>query len=40
MWAGVTMTAVGILSLVATMLLLLALLKWLKRRASVVNVTC
>ncbi|NXP02821.1 ZP2 protein, partial [Thinocorus orbignyianus] len=36
-WAGITVTAAGILSLVATMLLFLALLKCLKRRASVVN---
>ncbi|NXU51137.1 ZP2 protein, partial [Turnix velox] len=36
-WAGVTMTAAGILSLVATMLLFLALLKCLKRRAFTVN---
>ncbi|NXW95355.1 ZP2 protein, partial [Alopecoenas beccarii] len=40
MWAGITMTAVGILSLVATMLLLLALIKCLKKRASTVNVVC
>ncbi|NXJ60813.1 ZP2 protein, partial [Rostratula benghalensis] len=39
-WAGVTMSAAGILSLVATTLLFLALLKCLKRRASVVNVVC
>ncbi|XP_074775381.1 zona pellucida sperm-binding protein 2 [Athene noctua] len=38
--AGITMTAVGILSLVATMLLFLAFLKYLKRRASMVNVVC
>uniref|UniRef100_A0A8D0KS26 Zona pellucida glycoprotein 2 n=1 Tax=Strix occidentalis caurina TaxID=311401 RepID=A0A8D0KS26_STROC len=38
--AGITMTAVGILSLVATMLLVLAFLKCLKRRASMVNVVC
>uniref|UniRef100_A0A8C8BEK4 Zona pellucida glycoprotein 2 n=1 Tax=Otus sunia TaxID=257818 RepID=A0A8C8BEK4_9STRI len=38
--AGVTMTAVGILSLVAAMLLFLAFLKCLKRRASMVNVVC
>ncbi|NXT03200.1 ZP2 protein, partial [Jacana jacana] len=37
-WAGITMAAAGILSLVATTLLSLALLKCLKRRASVVNV--
>ncbi|NXG72720.1 ZP2 protein, partial [Baryphthengus martii] len=37
-WAGITMTAVGILSLVATMLLILAFLKCLKRRASMRNV--
>ncbi|NXX80341.1 ZP2 protein, partial [Urocolius indicus] len=37
-WAGITMTAVGILSLVATVLLVLALLKCLKRRTSMVNV--
>ncbi|NWR63424.1 ZP2 protein, partial [Bucorvus abyssinicus] len=39
-WAVITMTAVGILSLVATMLLILAFLKCLKRRASMVNVVC
>ncbi|NXX05444.1 ZP2 protein, partial [Larus smithsonianus] len=39
-WAGITMTAAGILSLVATMLLFLALLKCLKRRASMVNMVC
>ncbi|PKU43664.1 zona pellucida sperm-binding protein 2 [Limosa lapponica baueri] len=39
-WAGITMTAAGILSLVATMLLFFALLKCLKRRASMVNVVC
>ncbi|NXJ45187.1 ZP2 protein, partial [Spizaetus tyrannus] len=39
-WAGITMTAAGILSLVATMLLFLAFLKCLKRRASMVNVAC
>ncbi|NXT57481.1 ZP2 protein, partial [Pluvianellus socialis] len=39
-WAGITMTAVTILSLVATMLLFFALLKCLKRRASMVNVVC
>ncbi|NXY67193.1 ZP2 protein, partial [Glareola pratincola] len=39
-WAGVTMTAAAILSLVATMLLFLALLKCLKRRASMVNPPC
>uniref|UniRef100_A0A8B9EY86 Zona pellucida glycoprotein 2 n=1 Tax=Amazona collaria TaxID=241587 RepID=A0A8B9EY86_9PSIT len=38
--AGITMTAAGILSLVATVLLFLALLKCLKRRASTVNVVC
>ncbi|XP_021267509.1 zona pellucida sperm-binding protein 2 isoform X2 [Numida meleagris] len=38
LWAALTAAAVGILSLVATMLLLLALLKCLKRRASMVNV--
>ncbi|NXL34816.1 ZP2 protein, partial [Glaucidium brasilianum] len=38
--AGITMTAVGILSLVTTMLLFLALLKCLKRRASMVNAVC
>ncbi|NWW90719.1 ZP2 protein, partial [Rhynochetos jubatus] len=37
-WAGITMTAFGILSLMATMLLFLALLKCLKRRAFLVNV--
>ncbi|NXT35370.1 ZP2 protein, partial [Pelecanoides urinatrix] len=36
-WAGITMTAVGILSLVAIMLLSLAFLKCLKRRAFLVN---
>ncbi|NXK80482.1 ZP2 protein, partial [Amazona guildingii] len=36
--AGITMTAAGILSLVATVLLFLALLKCLKRRASTINV--
>lgn len=38
--AGITMTAAGILSLVATVLLFLAFLKCLKRRASMVNVVC
>ncbi|NWW39166.1 ZP2 protein, partial [Panurus biarmicus] len=38
-WAGIAMTAVGILSL-ATMLLFLAFLKCLKRRAYMVNVVC
>ncbi|NXR06815.1 ZP2 protein, partial [Semnornis frantzii] len=38
-WAGIRMTAVGILSLVATMLLILSCLKCLKR-ASVVNIAC
>ncbi|NWS69795.1 ZP2 protein, partial [Crotophaga sulcirostris] len=37
-WAGITMTAVVILSLLATALLLLALLKCLKRRASMANI--
>ncbi|XP_050173278.1 zona pellucida sperm-binding protein 2 [Myiozetetes cayanensis] len=37
-WAGFAMAAVGTLSLVATMLLFLALLKCLKRRAHMVNV--
>lgn len=36
-WAGIAMTAVGVLSL-ATMLLFLAFLKCLKRRAYMVNV--
>ncbi|NWS37679.1 ZP2 protein, partial [Probosciger aterrimus] len=36
--AGITMTTAGILSLVATVLLFLAFLKCLKRRASMVNV--
>ncbi|KAM6121780.1 LOW QUALITY PROTEIN: zona pellucida sperm-binding protein 2 [Phoenicopterus ruber ruber] len=39
-WAGITMTAVGIVSLVATMLVFLAFLECLKRRASMVNVVC
>ncbi|NWW48695.1 ZP2 protein, partial [Pedionomus torquatus] len=39
-WAGITMTAAAILSLVATTLLFLALLKCLKKRASVINVVC
>uniref|UniRef100_A0A8C3KFI0 Zona pellucida glycoprotein 2 n=1 Tax=Calidris pygmaea TaxID=425635 RepID=A0A8C3KFI0_9CHAR len=39
-WAGITMTAAGILSLVATMLLFFAALKCLRRRASMVNVVC
>ncbi|NXN08918.1 ZP2 protein, partial [Indicator maculatus] len=39
-WTGIMMTAVGILSLVATMLLFLAFLKCLKRRASMVNRVC
>ncbi|KAF1430452.1 Zona pellucida sperm-binding protein 2, partial [Spheniscus magellanicus] len=39
-WAGITMTAVGILSLVAIMLLFLAFLKCLKRRAFLVNAVC
>ncbi|NXY54949.1 ZP2 protein, partial [Callaeas wilsoni] len=38
-WAGIAMTAVGLLSL-ATMLLFLAFLKCLKRRAYMVNVVC
>ncbi|NWW19652.1 ZP2 protein, partial [Falcunculus frontatus] len=38
-WAGVAMTAVGVLSL-ATMLLFLAFLKCLKKRAYMVNVGC
>ncbi|XP_064009883.1 zona pellucida sperm-binding protein 2 [Pogoniulus pusillus] len=38
-WAGIMMTAVGILSLVATVLLLLSCLKCLKR-ASMVNIVC
>ncbi|XP_061222756.1 zona pellucida sperm-binding protein 2 [Neopsephotus bourkii] len=38
--AGITMAAAGILSLVATVLLFLAFLKCLKRRASMVNVVC
>ncbi|KFZ68814.1 Zona pellucida sperm-binding protein 2, partial [Podiceps cristatus] len=37
-WADITMTAVGIVSLVAPMLLFLALFKCLERRASMVNV--
>ncbi|NXX21623.1 ZP2 protein, partial [Podargus strigoides] len=37
-WAGITMTAVGILSLVTIMLLFWAFLKCLKRRAFLVNV--
>ncbi|NXK92436.1 ZP2 protein, partial [Formicarius rufipectus] len=37
-WAGFAMTSVGILCLVATMLLFLALFKCLKRRAYMVNV--
>ncbi|KFP70023.1 Zona pellucida sperm-binding protein 2, partial [Acanthisitta chloris] len=37
-WTGITMTAAGILSLVATMLLFLAVIKCLKRRAYMVNV--
>ncbi|NXD85094.1 ZP2 protein, partial [Halcyon senegalensis] len=37
-WTGITVTTVGILSLVATMLLFLAFLKCLKRRASMLNV--
>ncbi|NWU97305.1 ZP2 protein, partial [Upupa epops] len=37
-WAGITMVAIGILSLVATMLFFLAFLKCLKRRAPMVNV--
>ncbi|NXM78678.1 ZP2 protein, partial [Serilophus lunatus] len=36
-WAGIAMTAAGILSLVSTMLLFLALLKCLKRRAYMVH---
>ncbi|XP_068003499.1 zona pellucida sperm-binding protein 2 [Melanerpes formicivorus] len=39
-WAGIMMTAAGTLSLVATMLLFLAFLKCLKRRASMVNIVC
>ncbi|KAM9222649.1 zona pellucida sperm-binding protein 2 [Leptosomus discolor] len=39
-WVGITMTAFSVLSLVATMLLFLAFLKCLKRRASMVNVVC
>ncbi|XP_014138079.2 zona pellucida sperm-binding protein 2 [Falco cherrug] len=39
-WTVITMTAVGILSVVATMLLFLAFLKCLKRRASMVNMVC
>ncbi|NWH28857.1 ZP2 protein, partial [Grus americana] len=39
-WAGITMTAVGILSLVTIMLLVMAFLKCLKRRAFLVNVGC
>ncbi|NXF02997.1 ZP2 protein, partial [Smithornis capensis] len=39
-WAGIAMTAVGILSLVSTMLLFLALLKCLKRRAYMVHAVC
>uniref|UniRef100_A0A672TT41 Zona pellucida glycoprotein 2 n=1 Tax=Strigops habroptila TaxID=2489341 RepID=A0A672TT41_STRHB len=38
--AAITMTTAGILSLVATVLLFLAFLKCLKRRASMVNVVC
>uniref|UniRef100_A0A8C3QZ67 Zona pellucida glycoprotein 2 n=1 Tax=Cyanoderma ruficeps TaxID=181631 RepID=A0A8C3QZ67_9PASS len=38
-WAGIAMTAVGVLSL-ATMLLFLAFLKCLKRRAYMVSVVC
>ncbi|XP_010079222.1 PREDICTED: zona pellucida sperm-binding protein 2, partial [Pterocles gutturalis] len=38
-WTGITMTAVGVLSLVAIVLLFLAFLKCLKRRASMVNVS-
>uniref|UniRef100_A0A8C6JZQ3 Uncharacterized protein n=1 Tax=Melopsittacus undulatus TaxID=13146 RepID=A0A8C6JZQ3_MELUD len=38
--ASITMAAAGILSLVATVLLFLAFLKCLKRRASMVNVVC
>ncbi|NWX20764.1 ZP2 protein, partial [Aegotheles bennettii] len=40
LWAGITMTAVGILSLVTIMLLFLAFLKCLKRRAFLVNAVC
>ncbi|NXJ13336.1 ZP2 protein, partial [Odontophorus gujanensis] len=39
-WAVLTTVAVGVLSLAATMLLFLALLKCLKRRALMVNVVC
>ncbi|NXY87329.1 ZP2 protein, partial [Alcedo cyanopectus] len=39
-WPGITMTAVGVLFLVTTMLLIFALLKCLKRRASMINVVC
>uniref|UniRef100_A0A8B9DSW2 Zona pellucida glycoprotein 2 n=1 Tax=Anser cygnoides TaxID=8845 RepID=A0A8B9DSW2_ANSCY len=39
-WAGVTMTAVATLCLLATVLLFLAVLKCLQRRASMLNVTC
>ncbi|NXE47035.1 ZP2 protein, partial [Casuarius casuarius] len=39
-WANVTVTVVSILSLMATILLFLAFLKCLKRRASMVNVVC
>ncbi|XP_040431207.1 zona pellucida sperm-binding protein 2 [Cygnus olor] len=39
-WAGVTMTAVAALCLLATVLLFLAVLKCLQRRASMLNVTC
>ncbi|NXX92796.1 ZP2 protein, partial [Centropus bengalensis] len=37
-WAVIIMTAVALLSLLATILLFLSLLKYLKRRASLVNV--
>ncbi|XP_065588395.1 zona pellucida sperm-binding protein 2-like [Cyrtonyx montezumae] len=39
-WAVLTMAAVGVLSLVATMLLFRALLKCLKKRAFMENVVC
>ncbi|NXG34828.1 ZP2 protein, partial [Dromaius novaehollandiae] len=39
-WANVTVTVVSILSLMAAILLFLAFLKCLKRRASMVNVVC
>ncbi|KAM6054910.1 zona pellucida sperm-binding protein 2 [Chlamydotis macqueenii] len=39
-WAGITMAAAGVLSLVAIMLLLLAFIKCLKRRAFLINTVC